>query len=74
MLRGHAYRNYMVGMWHVTPLTESGATGPFDGWPLRRGFDRFYGFLDAETDQYVPSSSATTRILILRALVPTAII
>ena len=51
MLRAHAYRNYMVGKWHVTPLTESGATGPFDGWPLGRGFDRFYGFLDAETDQ-----------------------
>jgi arylsulfatase A-like enzyme len=54
MLRSHAYRNYMVGKWHVTPLTESGATGPFDGWPLGRGFDRFYGFLDAETDQYAP--------------------
>jgi len=54
MLRPHAYRNYMVGKWHVTPLTESGATGPFDGWPLGRGFDRFYGFLDAETDQYAP--------------------
>ncbi len=54
MLKIHAYRNYMVGKWHVTPLTESGATGPFDGWPLGRGFDRFYGFLDAETDQYAP--------------------
>ena len=31
MLRPHGYRNYMVGKWHVTPLTESGATGPFDG-------------------------------------------
>jgi arylsulfatase len=48
------YRNYMVGKWHVTPLTESGPTGPFDGWPLGRGFDRFYGFLDAETDHYSP--------------------
>jgi arylsulfatase len=54
MLRAHGYRNYMLGKWHVTPLTESGATGPFDGWPLGRGFDRFYGFLDAETDQYAP--------------------
>jgi arylsulfatase len=54
MLREHGYRNYMIGKWHVTPLTESGATGPFDGWPLGRGFDRFYGFLDAETDQYAP--------------------
>jgi arylsulfatase len=54
MLRPHAYRNYMVGKWHVTPLTEAGTTGPFDGWPLGRGFDRFYGFMDAETDQYAP--------------------
>ena len=54
MLRPHGYRNYMLGKWHVTSLTESGATGPFDGWPLGRGFDRFYGFMDAETDQYAP--------------------
>ena len=54
MLRPHGYRNYMLGKWHVTPLTETGATGPFDGWPLGRGFDRFYGFMDAETDQYAP--------------------
>ncbi len=53
-LRDVGYRNYMVGKWHVTPLTETGPTGPFDGWPLGRGFDRFYGFLDAETDQYSP--------------------
>jgi len=54
ILNLQGYRNYMVGKWHVTPLTESGPTGPFDGWPLGRGFDRFYGFLDAETDHYSP--------------------
>lgn len=54
MLRPHGYRSYYVGKWHVTPLTQTGPTGPFDGWPLGRGFDRFYGFLDAETDQYSP--------------------
>ncbi len=54
LLRPHGYRNYMVGKWHCTPLTQTGPTGPFDGWPLGRGFDRFYGFLDAETDQYSP--------------------
>jgi arylsulfatase A-like enzyme len=53
-LRPHGYRNYMVGKWHATSTTETGPTGPFDGWPLGRGFDRFYGFLDAETDQYSP--------------------
>ncbi len=54
MLKPHGYNAYMVGKWHVTPLTESGPTGPFDGWPLGRGFDRYYGFMDAETDQYAP--------------------
>ena len=54
MLRPHGYRNYYVGKWHCTPLTQTGPTGPFDGWPLGRGFDRFFGFLDAETDQFSP--------------------
>lgn len=54
LLKPHGYVSYMVGKWHVTPLTETGATGPFDGWPLGRGFDRYYGFMDAETDQYAP--------------------
>lgn len=54
VLRPHGYRNYMVGKWHVVRLTETGPSGPFDGWPLNRGFDRYYGFLDAETDQYTP--------------------
>jgi arylsulfatase len=54
MLRASGYRTYMAGKWHVTPLSETGPAGPFDGWPLGRGFDRFYGFMDAETDQYAP--------------------
>src|SRR3989344_3431291 len=54
MLRPHGYRNYMLGKWHVTNLTETGPSGPFDGWPLGRGFDRFFGFMDAEADQYAP--------------------
>ena len=54
MLRPHGYRNYMLGKWHVTPAYEAGPAGPVDGWPLGRGFDRFYGFMDAETDQYAP--------------------
>ncbi|MER1967421.1 arylsulfatase [Castellaniella sp. GW247-6E4] len=53
-LRPAGYRNYFVGKWHVTPMSEGGSTGPFDGWPLGRGFDRFYGFLNAETDHYSP--------------------
>ncbi len=54
ILRAQGYGTYMVGKWHATPLTEAGHGGPFDGWPLGRGFDRFYGFMDAETDQFAP--------------------
>jgi arylsulfatase len=54
MLHEIGYNSYMAGKWHVTPLGETGPTGPYDGWPLGRGFDRFYGFMDAETDQYAP--------------------
>ena len=73
MLKSHAYRSYMVGKWHVTPLTESGATGPFDGWPLGRGFDRFYGFLDAETINTRRSSSPTTPTSIRPGLMPAVV-
>ena len=54
LLTPYGYRCYATGKWHVTPLTETGPTGPYDGWPLQRGFHRYYGFLDAETDQYAP--------------------
>ncbi len=54
MLRPQGYTNTFAGKWHVTPLTQSGPGGPYDGWPLGRGFDRYYGFMDAETDQYAP--------------------
>lgn len=54
MLRAQGYGAYMVGKWHATPLSQVGASGPFDGWPLGRGFNRYYGFMDAETDHYSP--------------------
>ncbi|KAF4531259.1 hypothetical protein B566_EDAN019337 [Ephemera danica] len=57
-LRAVGYGTCMVGKWHVTPLSETGAAGPFDGWPLGRGFNRFYGFMDAETDHYAPELAA----------------
>ncbi len=49
MLRPHGYRNYMLGKWHVTPLTESGATGPFErlaAGPRLRPLLRFHGCRD----------------------------
>jgi len=54
MLHEHGFNSYAVGKWHLVPTDEMTAVGPYDHWPLQRGFDRFYGFLDGGTDQWVP--------------------
>jgi arylsulfatase len=54
MLREHGYGTFAVGKWHVAPTDEASAAGPFDQWPLGRGFDRFYGFMNGGTDHFNP--------------------
>ncbi|HEY5222039.1 MAG TPA: arylsulfatase [Microbacteriaceae bacterium] len=54
ILRGSNYASYLVGKWHLAPLHEVTPAGPYENWPLARGFDRYYGFLDGCTDQYEP--------------------
>jgi arylsulfatase A-like enzyme len=54
VLRDQGYATFALGKWHLAPMEECSAAGPFDQWPLGRGFDRFYGFLDGETDQFHP--------------------
>ncbi len=52
------YASFAVGKWHLAPMEQCSAAGPFDQWPLARGFDRFYGFLEGETDQFHPELMA----------------
>jgi arylsulfatase A-like enzyme len=54
MLQAHGYSTYMVGKWHLMPSEFESAAGPFDRWPLGRGFERFYGFLGGDTSQWHP--------------------
>ncbi|PTR25636.1 arylsulfatase [Rhodococcus sp. OK519] len=54
VLQGNGYATAAFGKMHQTPPWETTAAGPFDHWPLREGFDRFYGFLGAEADQFAP--------------------
>ena len=54
LLSDEGYGTYCVGKWHLTPMANCSAAGPFDQWPLQRGFGRFYGFLGGETDQFHP--------------------
>ena len=54
VLRDSGYATFALGKWHLCPMADASAAGPFDQWPLQRGFDRYYGFLDGETDQFHP--------------------
>jgi len=54
MLLQHGYATYAVGKWHLTPAEQISAAGPYDRWPLGRGFERYYGFLSGDTHQYHP--------------------
>ncbi len=54
VLSDDGYATFCVGKWHLARMEQCSAAGPFDQWPLGRGFDRFYGFLEGETDQFHP--------------------
>ena len=54
MLLEHGYNTFCVGKWHLTPPEEGTLAGPFSRWPLGRGFERYYGFLGGDTDQWHP--------------------
>lgn len=54
MLRLNGYSTAAFGKWHETAAWEASVAGPFDRWPTRQGFDKFYGFLGGETNQWAP--------------------
>lgn len=54
ILGAEGYASYCVGKWHLVPRDQR-AAGPFGMWPLGLGFDRYYGFLNGETNQWTPN-------------------
>lgn len=54
MLRLNGYSTAAFGKWHETAVWETSVSGPFDRWPTHQGFDKFYGFLGGETNQWAP--------------------
>ncbi len=54
LLRQAGYATYGVGKWHNTPDYRVTPGGDRSSWPLQRGFDRYYGFLGAETNFFSP--------------------
>lgn len=54
LLRACGYGTYGVGKWHNVADHQATAGGDRSSWPLQRGFDRYYGFLGAETNFFSP--------------------
>jgi arylsulfatase len=55
VLRDAGYSTLAVGKWHLTPRGQRSAAGPFDTWPLGMGFERYYGFLQGDTNHWTPN-------------------
>jgi arylsulfatase A-like enzyme len=54
VLNERGWNTYAVGKWHLTPGEETDMSSWKGRWPLGRGFERFYGFLGGETNQWYP--------------------
>ena len=54
MLRLNGYSTAAFGKYHETPPWEVSVSGPFDRWPTHSGFDKFYGFIGGEANQWAP--------------------
>ncbi len=63
MLRPAGYGTFAAGKWHLTRARDMTAAGPFDQWPLGRGFERYYGFLYSLVDQWHPELVADNHFI-----------
>lgn len=54
ILREHEYSTFAAGKWHLANANETTSAGPFDNWPLGKGFEKYYGFLQGQMDQWNP--------------------
>lgn len=54
VLRDQGWSTYAIGKWHLTPETETHQAASRRTWPTGRGFERYYGFLGGETNQWYP--------------------
>ena len=54
ILGERGWNTYAVGKWHLCPTVEMNLASTRRNWPTGRGFERFYGFLGAETSQWFP--------------------
>ncbi len=54
ILRDEGYATFAVGKWHLTPRDQRSPSGPFENWPLGKGFEHYYGFLNGDANHWAP--------------------
>jgi len=54
VLAADGYATFAVGKWHLTPRDQRSPSGPFENWPLGKGFEHFYGFLGGDANHWAP--------------------
>lgn len=55
ILKQNGYNTAAFGKYHETPPWEVSVSGPFTRWPTGSGFEKFYGFIGGETNQWAPA-------------------
>jgi arylsulfatase len=55
VLRQNGFNTGFFGKTHEVPAWEISSVGTQDRWPTRSGFEKFYGFIGGETNQYAPT-------------------
>ncbi len=53
--RDAGYATMAVGKWHLCREQDMHAAGDRHSWPLQRGFDQYYGFLEAQANLHAPA-------------------
>jgi arylsulfatase A-like enzyme len=63
VLKENGYSTMAVGKWHLAPIEETTMAGPFENWPLGKGFEKYYGYLNGGTGQFNPELAQDNRLI-----------
>ena len=63
VLQDNGYSTFWLGKNHNVPEEDVSSGGSRSEWPLQKGFDRFYGFLGGETNQWYPDLVEDNRFI-----------
>jgi arylsulfatase A-like enzyme len=63
VLQDNGYSTFWIGKNHNVPEEDISAGGSRSEWPLSKGFDRFYGFLGGETNNWYPDLVEDNRFI-----------